>query len=284
MGGESGIFNVLLHESSQRTFPSVLTAYSDLADVQCWPPSLTHIFVTCTSTPNSIQPPNLLSIRGVWQQKGLEDVKSTVVGDASNVRKVITVQVGRPCRLSCDPGILLEGCVGAVTALLDSKEEASDKGICTHASGETTSDSHAETSYRGDGAKEGGVTRPGCLEPSRVSDGGSIEVQFSMVQVTLELFIPTAEHSPGKLVPIPTHSPVPPSRAHSDGQGPGELQRPLILSWESLDCSFNGREGRAVCTRVQVFSLGEAGRQYIALPTTVECVLTRHLPTSSLDR
>ena len=277
-----------------------LTACSDLADVQSWSPSLMHIFLTCTSATSPAQPPDLLSISGVWERSGcgLGNLTSaggfkgvggsggesgvggtSGVGETSGVRKVITVQVGRPCKLSCDPGVLLEGCLGAVTALLDGKGEASGKDV--RASGEAILTN--SPACGGEGAKEGGDAKSGLLESSQISDGSYTEVQFSTVQVTLELSVPT-ECSTSKLsTPVLTHAPVTHSGAHSDGQAPGELQRPLVLSWEGLDCSFNGREGRAVCSRIQLSSLGEAGRQYIALPTTVECVLTQHLPTSSLD-
>lgn len=167
-----------------------------------------------------------------------------------SVSNTAIVEVGRPCKLSCDPVLIREG-LEAVLSLFDAGKD----GLLI--SGRS---------------KGRGEELAKCV---------GMELRFSTGQVSLELLpakqgakeaVPTGESSQG-----PSPEPRPP-----DGEG-------ALVDWDSLQLSVTCKPGRppsAVLTvgGAQLLSRCGNSMEHVVLPTELELAWHKNLPSSPLDR
>lgn len=183
----------------------------------------------------------------------------------SGAKSTITAQVGRACELSCNPAIL-EACAKAVAGLTSTFGEKDG----TFWTGDETKPLEKEESVKA-GVSQSVV----ALEHT--------ELRFSTVRVSMEISVPSdvctaSTPGPGLVSGDPpplTEQQLPPSQG-------------LLLSWDKLSVSLaSSREKAATtsCSGLQLSSQWGAGRrEYVVLPTTLECRVAQHSPCSPLDR
>lgn len=228
-------------------------------EVLDWPSSITQILETRLekAESNPDHPSDFLKMEWLCEPGD---------NDTTNVADVITLSLGRRCRLSCDPSLLrqilnlLEAAVSG-TEFADSGPKIAHVHQIPEKDGLKTLQKPSGQKLEKDGLKKASLrTTKLCL---------------STGQVLLELLL---------------------SGTHGLNEGDESFLSPatelvregLVLSWDGLDVSvvFKGhREPSATVSSsgCQLASLSGGSAEYIVPPTTVELVLTGHQPSSSLD-
>lgn len=223
---------------------------------QNWPPSVSPALQTrsgCLDKDKSAHPSNVLSAK--WCRGEPED---------GSISDIASVEVGRPCKLSCDP-VLVRECLDALSALLDGTKDGPDVSS-------EVSEGRGKESCRSKGTEKASSPPP---PPSTEMD-----LRLSTVQVVLELLMSPVVRQGARGDTCTEES--------SRHTSPGPHQDGVLASWDTLLLSLSRKPDGCPSASLtvggaQLLSTCGDSTEYAVLPTELELAWRKHLPSSPLD-